>query len=107
MLLTIEFPLSPDQLIQPLDQVFRTKMGITFQHLHGPAAGDGGDLLITETGLDQAGYGFMAQIMEPQALNACLLQRAVPGWSELVGPASAIATRFPQKIRSLSKGQTE
>jgi hypothetical protein len=55
---------STHHLIQPRNQVFCSQMCITLQHLHGFVAGDDGDFLVTETGLDKARDGFVAQIMK-------------------------------------------
>ena len=54
-------------LIQPLHQILGAQVCITLQHLHGFVARDGGDFLVAQATLDQAGDRFMAQIMETQA----------------------------------------
>ncbi len=72
---------STHHLIQPRDQIFCAQVCIALQHLHGLVAGDGSDFPITEAGLDQSRYGFMAQIIETQTLDAGIFQRTVPGRS--------------------------
>ena len=57
---------STHQLIYPLRQVFGAQMGVTLEHLHGFMAGDSGDFLITESGLGQAGYRLVAQVVKAQ-----------------------------------------
>lgn len=59
-----ELNLTQTQLIEPADQILGTQMGVAAQHLHGLAAGDRGDLLVAETGLDQTRDRLVAQVMK-------------------------------------------
>ena len=87
--------LPAEQLTQTLDQVFGAQVRVALEHLHRLVAGDGGDLLVTEAALDQAGDSFMAQVVETQPLDAGRFQCAVPSRPELIGSANTIADGFP------------
>jgi hypothetical protein len=93
------------QLIEPAHQVFGTQVGIAAQHLHGLVAGDRRDLLVAETGLDQARDRLVTQVMKTQPLDAGLFQRAVPGGTELVRPTRTIQPSIGLEWRSQARSR--
>ena len=88
---------STHHLIQSRHQILSPQMGVALQHLHGLVPGDSGDLLVAETGLDQARDGLVAQVMEARTLDAGVFQGAVPGGAEFIGPAYLVAAGLAEK----------
>lgn len=69
-------------------------MRVTFEHLHGFMAGDGGDFLVTEATLDQTGDGLVTQVVKAEPLYDQLVQCAVPGRAGFIGSALAVVAGF-------------
>jgi hypothetical protein len=57
---------TPGRFIQPTDQIFGTKMGVSPKHLHAFVPADCRDLLIAQARLDQAAHRFVPKIVKSQ-----------------------------------------
>ena len=85
---------STHQLIQSLDQVFSSQVRVALQHLHGLVAGYGGDFLIAKARFYQARDSLVAQVVEAQVGDLCILDDLFPCHAEFIRPAFAVVTGF-------------
>lgn len=58
--------ISNSQLVELCNQVFRTQVCVTLEHLHGLVATDCRNFLIAQTTLDKATYGLMPEVVKPE-----------------------------------------